>query len=341
MTFARAEAPNARNHVLAGEIFDLEANFGRTASSHRASILAAVANALHSGDDALLGRALSLRARVEIREGRTTDAVETVEAALAAFGRLAPATLLALSGPYAEAWRVAGNGQLWLGNVAIGLPLLERAVAIAEAGVRAGIEDEHRFSAIVSASALVRCLNNLGYALTTVNELKGATKVLRQALAVADAHPHALEDVPDDIVLTVGNLAGALQRRAEMRLAIGEDPGPDIREATEVLDAHGPVIAALKDSDAANPRVTASAKRHHDLILSHQWRLRGDLDRSLDGLNDLLANEHESLWQSGAVQLELAEIKLARDEPEAALALGLAALDIFEGTQEIEGWNSV
>jgi len=163
---------------LASEIYAIEALFLPKSDAQNAAIQAACEAAQRSGDNGLLGRILSLRARVEIVEGRLTQATETVERALAAFGSLNPTDQMNLSGPFAEAWRVAGNVQLHQGKVVAGLNLLEKAVAFAERGLSSRIPDERGFSAIPTTSAVVRCLNNLGFALIAINEMKSGLAVL-------------------------------------------------------------------------------------------------------------------------------------------------------------------
>ena len=314
---------------LHAEICRLESQFGNLMLGSAVPFELALTAARELGDDALLARALCLWARFELIWGRIEAGVATVEAAIAAFGRLAEDDRLRLSGPHAEAWRVAGNGRMKLGDIAAALPLLERAIGLAQNGIDAEIADEADLSAIPSTSSLVRCLNNLGMALLGMRETTGARETLERAVEFIDAHPQTLDDIPDDVVYIVGNLVQILLDAARARLAAGESADALLIEARTLLETR-----ALKIVQG-DSKVSALARRDFLEAWGQNLLLEGKLDEALAQFQLLADCSGADRWRGAIGERGLAETLLALGRPTEALAHARLALEAYDQNEEI------
>ncbi|HEV2677558.1 MAG TPA: ATP-binding protein [Aliidongia sp.] len=288
------------------------------------------------GATALLARALSLSARVELVEGRHDTGIATIEEALAVFAGLDGDVAAQLAGPHAEAWRVAGNAQVKFGNIAAALPLLERSIEIAQRGLDGELTDGDVPRSIPAASALVRSLNNMGFALTSMREMVGAAEALQRALEVADTYPETLLDVPEDIIFTIGNLVALLQQAARDRIAVGENPAEELSRARSLLETRAArIIAADKAQNAKSSKVTPSAQRDYVEALSRNLLLEGRAEDALRCFQTLMEEAGEDQWQEGTVQRGLAEALLALGRPAEALVHARAALAAHDRNEEV------
>lgn len=320
--------------ALGEEISWLETWFVCLIPDEVAPIASAVVAARRLGDDALLGRALSLSARVELVHGRHEAGIRIINEALSAFGRLSVETVRQLAGAHAEAWRVAGNAQTKLGNIVAALPLLDRAIDIAERGLEKTLADGPTTSSIPPASALIRCLNNMGFALLGMREMSGAMEVLRRALEVADAHPETVDDVPEDIVFVVGNLVTALQQGARDRIAAGESAAAELTEARNLLETRAAKIVGGARTERANTsKVTASTEYDYLESLSQNLLLEGRLEEALRQFQRLAESSGEDRWHTA--KRGLAEVLLALGRPNEALEHARAALAARDQNEEI------
>ena len=327
---AVAEPDPQRLHA---EICRLEAQFANLLPASAAPFEQALAAARQLGDDRLLARALSLLARRELFWGRLEDGIATVEAAIAAFGRVQEDELLRLSGAHSEAWRVAGNGWMKLGDIAAALPLLERAIALAQRGLDAEIADEAEASAIPTASSLVRGLNNLGMALLGMRETAGAREAFERAIEVVDAHPQTVDDIPDDIVFIVGNLVQILQDDARVRLAAGEGADHLLIEARVLLETRTMrIVNAVGRGDS---KVSALAARDYIEASGQNLLLEGKLDEALAQFQKLADSSGDDRWRGAIGERGLAETLLALGRPSEALAHARVALAAYDQNEEI------
>lgn len=293
----------------------------------------ALAAARRLGDDALLGRALCLFARVELGWGRLDCGIALAEEAIATFGRLTPDDQLRLAGPHAEAWRVAGNARLKLGDIGTCLPMLERAIGLAELGVDAVIADEADFSAIPSTSALVRGLNNLGMALISMREMASAMEVLMRALDVVDVHPQTVKDVPDDIIFIVFNLTTILHQDARERLAAGESAEAQLEQVRNLLETRATGLVEQRGADGS--RISVLAEREFLEMSGQQLLLDGQLDAALDQFRRLADGSGEDRWRGAVGESGLAETLLALGRPTEALTHARVALAAYDQNEEI------
>jgi signal transduction histidine kinase len=328
----RGAEPEQR--LLGEEISRLEAQFVCLVPDVLAPVASALDRARRLGDDALLGRALSLSARAELVEGRHDAGIRIIEEALATFAKLDEQALGRLSGPYAEAWRVAGNAQVKLGNIAAALPLLDRAIGIAERGIPDDPAGDTAISSIPAASALIRCLNNMGFALLAIREMSGAMDVLHKALQVADAHPATFEDVPEDIIFSVGNLVAALQQSARDQLAAGESATAELSQARHLLETRAARIIEPARAGRTNAsKVTPSAEHDYQQALSQNLLLEGKLGEALEQYRRLAENSDEDRLHGA--KRGLAEVLLALGRPAEALEHAHAALAARDQNEEI------
>ena len=324
----------SRRH-LAEEISRLESRFVCLIPDGLAPVAPALASARQLGDDALLGRALSLAARVELVQGRHEAGIRLIEEALAVFATLDGALAVPLAGSHAEAWRVAGNAQGKLGNLAAALPLLERAIHIAEQGIGADPAGDALFRAIPATSALIRGLNNLGFALMGMREMSGAMEILHRALEVADSHPETLDDVPEDIIFTIGNLVSILQQAARDRIAAGESAAEELSQARELLETRAArIIDAHRMKSPESSKMTPSAHRDYIEALSNNLLLEGRIEEALRQFQMLVEDPGVDQWQA-TIQRGLAEALLATGRPADALGYALAALAAHDRNEEI------
>ena len=285
------------------------------------------------GDDALLGRALCVSARAALIWGRLEEGIVLAEEAIAAFARLTPDDQLRLAGPHAEAWRVAGNARLKLGDIASSLPLLERAIALAELGVDAAVSDEADFSAIPATSGLVHSLNNLGMALISMRQMAGAMEVLLRALDVVDAHPQTVDDVPDDIIYIVYNLITILHQDARDRFAAGESADAQLAQARALLDTRAAELVERRGE--AGCKVSVAAEREFLEASAQNLLLEGQLDAALDLFQRLADSSGEDRWRGAVGERGLAETLLALGRPDEALTHGRAALAAYDQNEEV------
>ncbi|GGF30595.1 hypothetical protein GCM10011611_40880 [Aliidongia dinghuensis] len=321
---------------LRDEVYRLEAQFVCLVPDGLWPIPGVVQLARKQADNGLLGRALCLLARMELVEGRHEAGIRVIDEAIALFDSLGDEAALELAGPRAEAWRVAGNAQVKLGNLAEALPLLERSVALAEHGVATGHADERRFSAIPAASALVRSLNNLGFALMGMSEMNGAAEVLRQALGVADTHPETFEDVPEDIVFAIGNLVAILHQGARERLAAGESADAELAEARNLLERRAAqIVAPAGDASPGTTKVTTSAEHDYLESLGQNLLLDGRLEEALEQFRRLADASTENQSHGAASRRGLAETLLALGRPAEALRHAQAALAAYDQNEEV------
>ena len=327
-------AAELEHRLLGEEISRLEAQFVCLLPEVLAPVTSAVAMARRSRDDALLGRALSLSARAELVEGRHAAGIRIIEESLAAFARLDSETLAQLPGPYAEAWRVAGNAQVKLGNIAAALPLLDRGIEIAELGIRSDPANDTAISSIPAASALIRCLNNMGFALLGMRETSGAMDVLHKALRVADTHPATVNDVPEDIVFCVGNLVAALQQGARDRLAAGESAVEELAQARHLLETRtAKILEPARTGRVNSSKVTLGAEYDYLEALSQNLLLEGKLDEALEHFRRLAQSPDDRFVP--IANCGLAEVLLALGRPAEALEHAQAALAGHDRNEEV------
>jgi len=326
-------AARSEPQCLRDEISRLEIWFAHLVFDGVQPFEAALAAARRLGDDGLLGRALCLAARVEVAWGRLDDGIAFAEEALATFVRLTPDDHLRLAGPHAEAWRVAGNARLKLGDIGACLPMLERAIGLAELGVDAAIPDEADFSAIPSTSALVHSLNNLGMALISMREMAGAMEVLLRALDVVDAHPRTVDDVPDDIVYIVGNLVTVLQQDARDRLAAGESAEAPMAQARELLDMRSAKLIERRGAEGC--RVSVVAERDFLEFSGRHLLLEGRLEEAQERFQRLIDTSGKDRWRGAAGERGLAETLLALGRPAEALTHARVALAAYDQNEEV------
>jgi signal transduction histidine kinase len=318
---------------LHAELCRLESQFANLLPADVEPFEQALAAARHLDDDRLLARALCLMARRELFWGRHDVGIATVEAAIAAFERLQEGELLRLSGPHSEAWRVAGNGWMKLGDIAAALPLLERAIALAQRGLDAEIVDEAGASAIPSTSSLVRGLNNLGMALLGMRETAGAKEAFERAIEVIDGHPQVTDDIPDDIVYIVGNLVQILQDSARVRLASGEGADELLTEARALLETRTKqIVHGVGQGDS---KVSPLAARDFIEASSQNLLLEGKLDQALAQFQQLADSSGEDRWRGAIGERGLAETLLALGRPGEALGHALVALAAYDQNEEI------
>ena len=324
-------AADLERRLLGREISRLESQFVCLVPDGLAPVAVAVGRARRLGDDALLGRALSLSARAELVDGRHEAGILIIDEAIAAFARLDDAVLERLAGPHAEAWRVAGNAQVKLGNIVAALPLLDRAAEIAGRGIEGDPTGAAATSSIPAASALVRCLNNMGFALLGMREMSGAMEVLHRALEVADAHPQTYDDVPEDIIFAVGNLVAALQQGARDRLASGESAAEELAQARNLLETR----AARVIGSANAAKVTPNAERDYVEALSQNLLLEGKLEEALEQFQRLAEGADGDPGHGATGERGLAEVLLALGRPAEALEHARAALAAHDQNEEI------
>jgi signal transduction histidine kinase len=320
---------------LGDEIGRLESQFPHLAVKGTAPFDAALAAARRFGDDALLGRALCLSARGELVWGRLAAGIAIVEEAISVFDRLSETERLRLAGPHSEAWRVAGNARIKLGEIAAALPLLEHATILANNGVEAAVADEAAFSAIPATSALVRCRNNMAMALISMREMTGAKEVLLRALEAVDAHPQTVDDVPDDIIFIVGNLITVLLNDARERLAAGESADAALAEARRHLGRAAKLIDAPPRQDGTQSRLSVLGERDFLEASSQTLLFEGRLDAALEQFQRLADSRGEDRWRGAIGERGLAEALLALGRPEEALAHAHVALAAYDQNEEI------
>ncbi len=193
------------------------------------------------GEASLLGRALCLKARLYVIQGRHEAATQSAQAALQAFDRLDAAAARSYAGWHAETFRTIATAQVKLGRIAEALPNLEQAVRIAQAGVDAANDSPGRTAdAFVQRAlcALIRGLVTLGVSLFTIREIDIAIQVYERAIALADTQPISYELFADDIMLAFWNLTDALHKRAAHRRTAGDLHGAaaDVAAAGQLLD---------------------------------------------------------------------------------------------------------
>jgi signal transduction histidine kinase len=329
-SIAAAESDHQR---LSDEISRLEGWGARLVVDGAGPFTEVLAAARRLGDDALLGRALCLGARAELFWGHLEAGVTMAEEAIAAFGRLTEGELLRLAGPHAEAWRVAGNGRLKLGDVVAALPLFERAIPLADRGIDAAISGDVALSAIPATSALVSALNGLGFALISMREMANATEVLSRALEVVDAHPEIVEDVPDDIIYIVSNLVTILHQDARDRLAAGESADALLAQARMLLETRAAGLA--ERCGEAGCKVSVLGAREFLEMSSQQLQLEGKLDAALQQFQRLADSSGEDRWRGAIGERGLAETLLALGRPQDALAHARAALAAYDLNEEV------
>ncbi|MDB5362795.1 MAG: Sensor protein [Rhodospirillales bacterium] len=319
---------------LHAEMCRLEAQLSHLVPGDVAPFEQALVEARRLGDDGLLARALCLTARYELFWGRLEAGVALVETAIEAFARLPEDALLRLVGPHSEAWRVAGNGWLKLGNIVKALPLFEQAIVIAQRGVDAGLTDEAGHSAIPSTSSLVRCLNNLAMALLSMREMAGAMEVLHRAIELVDAHPQTLDDIPDDVVYIVGNLVDILQQEARDRLAAGESAEAQLGQARALLETRASQILRMA-VEGDGSKLSVLAERDFLEASSQNLLLEGKLDEALIQFRRLADSSGEDRWRGAIGERGLAETLLALGRPAEALVHARLALAAYDQNEEI------
>jgi signal transduction histidine kinase len=299
----------------------------------RGPFTATLAMARRLGDDGLLARALCLSARTELFWGALEAGAAYAEEAIATFGRLTEDQQLRLAGPHAQAWRVAGNTQMKLGSIADALPLLERAIGLAQAGVDAAVADESTFSAMPATSALICSINNLGMALISMREMTGAMEVLLRALDVIDAHPQTVDDVPDDIIYTVFNLVSILHQDARDRLAAGESAEAPLVQARTLLETRA--AALVERRGAAGCRVSLLGEREYLEMSAQHLLLEGQLEAALEQFRKLADSSGEDRWRGAVGERGLAETLLALGRLTEALTHARTALAAYDQNEEI------
>ena len=318
---------------LSDEISRLEAWFSHAVFDDFPAFPASLAAARRLGDHAVLARALCVSARGELIWGRLKAGIALADEAITVFDRLAPDEQLTVAGPHEEAWRVAANGRLKLGDVAAALPLFERAIVVAERGVEAKVPNEALFSGIPAASGLVHGLNGLGFALISMREMAGAMEVLLRALDVVDAHPETIEDVPDDIIYIVFNISMILHQEARERLSAGESADVLLVQARTLLETRARRLA--ERCGEVGCRVSVLGAREFLEVLSQQLLLEGKLDEALGQFQRLADSSGEDRWRGAVGERGLAETLLALGRPAEALAHAKVALAAYDLNEEV------
>ena len=318
---------------LSDEISRLEAWISHLILESAEPFIQALAIARHISDDALLARALCLAARAEVFWGRLKGGIAFADEAISLFGQLTPDEQLRLAGPQSQAWRIAGNGWLKLGDVAMSLPLFERAIFIAQQGVEAVGLDEEVASAIPATSALVHALNNLGFALISMRVMTGAEEVLLRGLDVIDAYPETVEDVPDDIIYIVFNLMTILHQSVRDQRASGENADVLLARARMLLETRAGGLVARRGE--ANCKVSVAAEREFLEGLSQQLLLEGKLDEALEQFQRLANSSGEDRWRGAIGERGLAETLLALGRPAEALSHAKVALAAYDLNEEV------
>ena len=261
------------------ELFRLESDFSHLGPDGLADLEAALAAARAGADKGSLVRALCLNARWNVFFGRTEQGIGLADEALAVLTTLGEQTSNALAGVASEAWRTSGRGYFKLGNLAEALPRLEKAVAIAERGVKAPAFGSPA-SAISPVTAYPRALSDLGVAFTSVRETEEAMETYARAVTAADVHPEVYRLIPDDILLALTGWAGALQQR-HLAALVGQVEAratADLAAARSLLVNRARIVierADLAATEGATPLSGYGYQSYHG-ALGLQLLLEGD-----------------------------------------------------------------
>jgi diguanylate cyclase (GGDEF)-like protein len=279
------------------------------------------------GDDALEGRLLCLRARIEIMQGRNESAILTTGEGARAWTRLDPARSHQYAGFRAETFRAAGTALSKLGRVADALQHLQTAVHIAQAALDDPPTNPVPGTPISPASALMRSLMALGIALFFIREIDAAIDAYERALSIADAYPVLHEHFLNDVLLVHWNLVESLHERARARRDRDDESlaQADLAAAYRLID----VQAWRFEQSAAIGRTARAA---YFGALGNHLLLTGKSGEAYAAFEHRLVEIQHTDYVLGiaSAQLELGQAALALESPWAAFThtdLALAALD--------------
>jgi len=294
--------------------------------------LLALARTLQRRDD-LLGRCLCLSAHAAILAGQHAQAMQQADESISVYARLDPANQTIMAAAIAEAWRIAGNVRVKLGNLGAALPLLERAVAIAQAASETLPADRNPFG-ISLPSVLLRSLNNFGFALLELRETEQAIDYLQRAMAVADQHPSTAIDEPDFILLAVGNLANAYHRRARRYLAEGnaELANLECEAVTQLLETRA--FPIIQPNHPGKAKLTVWGEREYWGRMGYSLLLAGHPAEALAHFEKYRQFISDGAVSHAAFAFGMAEALLALDRPDEAVRQGAIALAAYDEDQE-------
>jgi signal transduction histidine kinase/DNA-binding response OmpR family regulator len=312
----------------------LEAHLLSLTPDARASCdeLLALARTLQRRDD-VLGRCLCLSAHAAILGGQHAHAMQLADEAISVYARLDPADQTILAAAIAEAWRIAGNVRVKLGNLGAALPLLERAVTIAETA-SAKLSDDHNPFGISLPSVLLRSLNNFGFALLELRETEQAIEYLHRAMAVADQHPATAIDEPDFILLAVGNLANAYHRRARRYLAEGNAESANLECEAVTLLLETRAFPIIQPNHPGKAKLTVWGEREYWGRMGYSLLLAGHPAEALAHFEKYREFISDGPVSHAAFAFGMAEALLALDRPDEAVKQGAIALAAYDEDQE-------
>lgn len=319
--------------TLADRLSQLEASLLHATSVDRYAVDAALECARASGNRALLGRALCLLSRIQIIAGQAEAALLTAHEGTRVFAALHGPEALRHAGYHAETLRSAATALLKLGRIGEGLPKLDEAVRIAQAGVDLATPDTPNPTVISAVSALIRSLVTLGLGLFSIRETDTAIDVYHRAMAVGEAHREAYAHFLDDLMLAHWSLIEALHDRVKRHRSAGDNAAAerDTSTARAVLDAQSWRVAGsghVAGSDAGQlgqfGRVGYYAAFGQHLLVCHKpaeaQAMYERLMREIEGLPFLRD------WLFAEAQTGLAQAALALGSPRAALEHSRCAL---------------
>lgn len=329
-----ATSENRAGEDVAREITRLESAFGRLGAPELAAIESIVAAARVVEDQALIGRSLCLWSRSLIGRGLHEAAVVSSREGLVAFNALDERRAQAHLCSHAEMLRTAGNALLKLGRSGAALPLLEDAVAKADAAVQSASSPEEASGSVYT---LVRCLNNLGVALFAVRELDAAIEVYRRTTVVA-ASAQADNRGIDDVVLAECNLIVAVHERVRRSRAAAEQDrvDADLRWAEALIGS-----AAIRVADAANDgdRLSGYGRQAFFGACGQNLLMTQRPEQAIAMFERQMAQVADEdgpmyVWVQAMANAGLAEATLALGRPHDALRHSVEALDHFKSHDE-------
>jgi signal transduction histidine kinase/DNA-binding response OmpR family regulator len=312
----------------------LESNLLSLPTDARASCdeLLALARTLQRRDD-LLGRCLCLSAHAAMLGGQHAQAMQLADESISVYARLDPADQIILAAAIAEAWRIAGNIRVKLGNLGAALPLLERAVTIAQSAGEMLSADRNPFG-ISLPCVLLRSLNNFGFALLELRETEQAIEYLHRAMAVLDQHPSTAIEEPDFILLAVGNLASAYHRRARRYLAEGnaEAANRECEAVTQLLEMRA--FPIIQPNHPGQAKLTVWGEREYWGRMGYSLLLAGRPAEALAHFEKYRQFITDGPASHAAFTFGMAEALLALDRPDEAVRQGAIALAAYDEDQE-------
>jgi len=285
----------------------------------------------------LLARATCLLARAELIQGRHESGKQAADRSIELYERLGEDTRLALAGPFSEALRTAGNARIKIGALIEALPLLDRAVRVAEQAM--GLPEHYRHG-IPVARAVLRNLTTLGFALIGIREFDGAIEILERAGATVDSHfPTLASERPDEVLMIFGNLSEALRERARSRWTAGQDDAAerDFERSQALLEQRARPIVELAHAPGAAPtKLTPYGEQEYWQRLGQNLLLKERTDEALAmfrrqfALGEIEHNVSITAFASAGI----AECLLALGRPAEAIEHALVALAGYDENDE-------